>query len=243
MPIDAGLTTPPIAVDGFSSAPISTPETTSPTSSASSTGLSAPTRKVSGRSRPATASQITSTIVCTAIPPIRFPAASSRFPCAAADTVIATSGRLPATERSSSPPSSSPSPNRTSSASVAFDSVIPAPQVAAAATANSTSKQRRRKARHEAPLLRARRLLECLRVNGCRCRTRSEAATSGRRPTVTFFPACARASRRRSTPSPCSGPARKATRAMPPLFVTARATTVPARRTTTCTPCAGASQR
>ena len=41
---DAGLTTPPIAVEGLSSAPINAAETTSTTSIPSSTGVSAPTR-------------------------------------------------------------------------------------------------------------------------------------------------------------------------------------------------------
>ena len=43
-----------------------------------------------------------------AIPPIRLPAARPRFPCAAAEVVIASSGRLPATESRSRPPSSPP---------------------------------------------------------------------------------------------------------------------------------------
>src|SRR3954463_3434696 len=90
---DAGLTTPAIAVDGGSSAPIRTPETTSTTSSPSSTGVSAPTRKVSGRSDPTTKSQRTSTIVCPAIPPIRVPAASCRLPAAAAGGVRVAAGR------------------------------------------------------------------------------------------------------------------------------------------------------
>ena len=93
---EAGLTGP-IRVDSGSSAPIRTPETTKTTSSASRTGTSEPTRKLSACSREATASQMTSTIVCTAMPPIRLPAASPRLPFAAAETVIAISGRLPAT--------------------------------------------------------------------------------------------------------------------------------------------------
>src|SRR5437588_9141199 len=115
-----------------SRAPISTPEATRTTSIPSSTGVSAPTRNVSGRSRPAAMSQATSTIVCTAIPPIRLPAARPRFPRAAAETVIASSGRLPATARNSIPPSSSPRPSRATSASVVFERLVPATHVAPA---------------------------------------------------------------------------------------------------------------
>src|SRR6266550_259350 len=136
---EAGLTTPPIAIDGRSSAPISTPETTSTTSSASSTGVSAPAKKVSEFLGPATASQTTSTIVCTAIPPIRFPAARPRWPLEAAEIVIASSGRLPATASRMIPPSSSPKPRRTSSASVVFDSATPAIHVTPAAAAKTTT--------------------------------------------------------------------------------------------------------
>ena len=117
IPSEAGLTRPAIAVEGLSSAPISTPATTRMTSSPSSTGVSLPTRYVSGRDGPTAKSQTSSTIVWIAMPPIRFPAASSRFPDAAAEIVIASSGRLPAIERRISPPSSSPSPSRASSAS------------------------------------------------------------------------------------------------------------------------------
>ena len=101
--------------------------------------MSAPTRKVSGRSRPATASQMTSTIVWTAIPPIRFPAARSRFPCAAADTVIASSGRVPAIASRMIPPSSSPRPSLASSASVVLERLIPAAHVATAPATNTTT--------------------------------------------------------------------------------------------------------
>src|SRR5579862_3087560 len=131
MATEAGLTTPPIAVDSFSSEPIITPQTTMTTSSPSSTGVRTPTRKLSGLS-PANASQISKTIVCTAMPPIRLPAASDRCPPAAAEIVIASSGRLPAIASSTSPPNSSPRPSRTSSASVPFDSTIPASHVATA---------------------------------------------------------------------------------------------------------------
>ncbi len=137
MAIDAGLTTPPIAVEGSSSDPISTAEMTRTTSIPSSTGVSAPTRKVSGRSLPDAMSQTTSTIVCTAIPPIRLPAAMSRWPSTAAETVIATSGKLPATASSSNPPSSSPRPRRESSALVVFDNATPATQMATAPPANT----------------------------------------------------------------------------------------------------------
>jgi hypothetical protein len=78
-------------------------------------------------------SQMRSTIVCTAIPPIRFPAASARFPCEAAEIVIASSGSVPARASRTRPPSSSPRPNRESSASVAFESAMPAAHVAAEA--------------------------------------------------------------------------------------------------------------
>jgi hypothetical protein len=135
--IDAGLTTPPMAVDGVSSAPIRTIETTRMTSIPSSTGVSAPTRNVSGRSRPAAMSQTTSTIVCTAIPPIRFPAARPRWPEAAAEIVMATSGRLPAIARRITPPNSSPRPSRTSSASVVFESPTPATHVKPAPAAKT----------------------------------------------------------------------------------------------------------
>ena len=118
---------------------MSTPETTSTTSMPSSTGVSAPTRYVSGRSRPATMSQTTSTIVCTAMPPIRLPAARPRLPCAAADTVIASSGRLPATASSRTPPSSSPRPSLKSSASVVFERLMPASHVAPAPATNTTT--------------------------------------------------------------------------------------------------------
>src|SRR5947209_6473800 len=63
---------------------------------------------------------------------MRLPAARPRFPEAAAEIVIATSGRLPASERKISPPMSSPSPSRASSASVVFESIVPAAQVAPA---------------------------------------------------------------------------------------------------------------
>src|SRR5215471_10166788 len=81
------------------------------------------------------------------MPPIRFPAAISRFPCAAAETVIASSGRLPAIERRTRPPSSSPSPSRASSASVVLESEVPAIQVATAAT-----RKTRRRRGDESPL-------------------------------------------------------------------------------------------
>ena len=66
------------------------------------------------------------------MPPMRFPAASPRFPEAAAEIVIASSGREPAIERKMSPPMASPRPSRASSASVVFESSVPAAQVAAA---------------------------------------------------------------------------------------------------------------
>src|SRR5438445_4476391 len=137
IPSDAGLTTPPIAVERLSRDPISTPDTTSTTSIPSSTGVSLPTRKVSGHCGPTAISQTASTIVCTAIPPIRLPAAKSRCPPAAAETVIAISGRVPATASSRMPPSSWPRPRRASSASVVFESATPAAHIAAAPAAKT----------------------------------------------------------------------------------------------------------
>src|SRR3954447_1020696 len=133
IPSEAGLTRPAIAVDGSSSAPISTPATTRMTSSPSSTGVSRPTRYVSGRDGPTAKSQRSSTIVWIAMPPIRFPAASARLPEAAAEMVIASSGSDPASASRIRPPSSSPRPSRASSASVVFESRTPAAQVAAEA--------------------------------------------------------------------------------------------------------------
>ena len=85
--------------------------------------------------REAAASQITITIVWIAMPPIRLPAASPRFPFAAAEIVIASSGRLPAIASRITPPSASPSPKARSITSVVFASPTPATQVAAAAAA------------------------------------------------------------------------------------------------------------
>ena len=59
---------------------MSTPATRMITSSPSSTGVRRPTRYVSGRDGPAAKSQMSSTIVWIAMPPMRFPAASPRFP-------------------------------------------------------------------------------------------------------------------------------------------------------------------
>ena len=84
-------------------------------------------------------SHTTSTSVWMAIPPIRLPAASPRWPWLAADTVIAISGRLPAIASRIIPPCSSPSPRRRSSESVVLERKIPASQVAPApATKTST---------------------------------------------------------------------------------------------------------
>src|SRR6185312_9138165 len=69
-------------------------------------------------------------MVCIAMPPIRFPAASARLPEAAAEIVIASSGSDPASASRIRPPSASPSPSRASSASVVFESKTPAAQVA-----------------------------------------------------------------------------------------------------------------
>src|SRR5438876_1112273 len=77
-------------------------------------------------------------MVWMAMPPIRFPAASPRFPFAAAEIVMATSGRLPASERNTRPPIASPKPKRWSSASVVFEREMPASQVAAAPATKTT---------------------------------------------------------------------------------------------------------
>ena len=139
IPSEAGLTGP-MLVDSGRSAPMSTPLTTKMTSRPSSTGTSDPTRYVSDCVLDATASQMTSTIVCTAMPPMRLPAARPRLPLEAAETVIASSGRLPATARRTTPPRASPRPKRRSMKSVVFESAVPAIQVAtAAATKTSTS--------------------------------------------------------------------------------------------------------
>src|ERR1039457_5652647 len=90
---DAGLSRPAIFTDAGSKAPISTTDTVSTTSKPSRTGTSDPTRYVSGLA--AKRSHTTSTIVAVAMPPIRFPAASPRWPDSAAEMVTANSGRLP----------------------------------------------------------------------------------------------------------------------------------------------------
>jgi len=59
------------------------------------------------------------------------------LPLAAAETVIATSGRLPATARRTTPPSASPRLKRRSMTSVVFDSAVPAIQVATAPAAKT----------------------------------------------------------------------------------------------------------
>ena len=110
--------------------------------SASSTGTSEPTRKVSDCVRDAAASQRTSTIVWIAIPPIRLPAASERWPLAAAETVIATSGSVPAIASRMTPPSASPRSKRRSIASVDLESAVPAIQVAAAAAPRGRRRER-----------------------------------------------------------------------------------------------------
>jgi len=117
--IDVGLA-PPILVEGDSAAPPRAVASTITTIRASSTGISDPTRKLSGRLRPANTSSTTSTSVCIATPPIRFPTARSRWPAMAAEAVIAISGRLPVTASRIRPPSASPRPKRWSSAWVVF---------------------------------------------------------------------------------------------------------------------------
>ena len=125
---DAGLRRPAIFADVGNSAPMSTMDTVSTTSSPSRTGTSEPTRYVRGLA--ANRSHATSTIVAVAIPPIRFPAARPRWPDSAAETVTANSGRLPVMASSTIPPRASPRPRRLSSSSVDFASSTPATQVA-----------------------------------------------------------------------------------------------------------------
>ncbi len=85
------------------------------------------------------ASQMTSTIVCTAMPPMRLPAARPRLPFATAETVIAISGSVPAIASRTTPPSASPRSKRRSRTSVVFDSAVPATQVAIAPAAKTTT--------------------------------------------------------------------------------------------------------
>ena len=139
MPIDAGLTGP-IRVDSGRRAPMRTPLTTKMTSKPSSTGTSEPTRYVSDCVLDATPSQMTSTIVCTAMPPMRLPAARPRWPLEAAEMVIASSGRLPAIASRMTPPSASPRPKRRSMTSVVFESAVPAIHVAIAPAPKTTTK-------------------------------------------------------------------------------------------------------
>jgi hypothetical protein len=84
--------------------------TTAMTSSPSRAGTREAAAVDSGRSPRTKRSAITSTKVCMATPPIRFPAAIPRFPATAAEIVMASSGRLPATDSRIIPPSASPSP-------------------------------------------------------------------------------------------------------------------------------------
>ncbi len=126
-----------MATDAGSKAPMSTTDTVSTTSKPSRTGKSDPTRYVNGLA--AKRSHTTSTIVAVAMPPIRFPAASPRWPDSAAEMVTANSGRLPATASSTIPPSASPIPSRLSISSVDFASSTPAPQVAPEAATNTRS--------------------------------------------------------------------------------------------------------
>src|SRR4051794_12430081 len=127
--IDAGLT-PPRLVEAGSAAPPSTVASTTITISASRTGISEPTRKLSGRSLPAERSSRTRTSVWIAMPPIRLPTARSRCPAMHADVTIAISGSVPAIASRISPPSASPRSKRRSSESVVFERKTPAAQVA-----------------------------------------------------------------------------------------------------------------
>jgi hypothetical protein len=115
--IDAGLELP-METEAGSRAPISTTETTMITIDASSTGMSEPTRWLSGRLPRTKKSQMTRVDVCTAMPPMRLPATRSRLPASAPETVTASSGRLPATASRIMPPRASPRPKRMSIASV-----------------------------------------------------------------------------------------------------------------------------
>ena len=110
------------------------------TSSASSTGLSAPTRKVKGRSRPTTKSQITSTIVWTAIPPIRLPAASPRWPLRSGGDGDRKLRQASRDREQQEPTELLAEPEPRVEASVAFESAIPATQVAAAASTKTTTR-------------------------------------------------------------------------------------------------------
>src|SRR4051794_17077994 len=106
--------------------------TTVITRTASSTGIRDPARKVSGRSWRTARSQAASTTVWIAMPPTRLPTARPALPLAAAVIVITSSGRSVASDSSIRPPIAAPSPSRVSSASVEFESRIPATQIATA---------------------------------------------------------------------------------------------------------------
>src|SRR3954447_6264531 len=102
------------------------------TSTASSTSTREPARKLSGRSWRTARSSTARTTVWIAMPPTRLPTARPTWPLAAAVIVMTSSGRSVANDRRISPPSAEPSPRRVSSASVEFDSWMPATQIAAA---------------------------------------------------------------------------------------------------------------
>ena len=91
----------------------------------SSNGLVSDASDDRGSFRREVASRKTSTSVCMAMPPRRLPVASPRSPLSAAEAVIASSGREPARPSRSRPPTASPSPNRSSRTSVAFERKLP----------------------------------------------------------------------------------------------------------------------
>ena len=118
--IEAGLTEPTAVVSGRYP-PMSAIVTSPRTSIDSSSGLASAASEVSGCLRREVASRNTSTSVCIAMPPRRFPTASERWPLRAADAVMASSGSEPARPRRSMPPTASPRLKRSSRTSVAFE--------------------------------------------------------------------------------------------------------------------------
>src|SRR6266536_3872603 len=129
---------PMLALSGRTALIMVTP-TTAITSRPSSAGTRELAAEDRGRSPRTNLSAITSTKVCMATPPMRLPAAMPRSPLAAAETVMASSGRLPTIESRIMPPSASPKPKWSSSKSVAEAIRTPATHVATAAVAKMTS--------------------------------------------------------------------------------------------------------
>ena len=133
MRIEIGLTGP-IATEVGRRGPSSANDTRRITKIASMIGSSTEDMEESGVVLLDVASRSTSTSVCIAIPPRRFPVAMPRLPLTAAEAVIAISGRVPATPSRISPPSASPRLKRSSTTSVLSDRNTPATHVAADAT-------------------------------------------------------------------------------------------------------------